>query len=156
MFVMNQGFCKHFTQPSEENGHVRLEGRWRGLMLIHFSSTRKTAGHQQAMVLLDEHIVTTQARRLAHQHVSGVEMNCKHKLQAMMFSTFKGPFEEDIDESGAQFMRSSLFDRRAISPLYKGGMRASCACQKHSKSGNTGDLLLCVYSQMPCVVSSAG
>lgn len=30
------------------------------------------------MVLLDEHIVTT---------------------QAMMFSTFKGPFEEDIDES---------------------------------------------------------
>ena len=101
--------------------------------------------------------ISSQRRpRLAHQHVSGVEMNCKYNLQAMMFSTFKGPFEEDIDESGAQFMRSLLFDRRAISPLYKGGMRASCACQKHSKSGNTGDLLLCVYSQMPCVVSFAG
>ena len=49
------------------------------------------------MVLLDEHIVTTQvAGSVGGQSRAGCFFLLD--MQAMMFSTFKGPFEEDIDE----------------------------------------------------------
>ena len=61
----------------------------------------------QAMVLLDEHIVTTQARAVTFCDVADQLNSQWHQmrlyLQAMMFSTFKGPFEEDIDESRAYY-----------------------------------------------------
>ncbi|CAE7245777.1 Dnah1, partial [Symbiodinium pilosum] len=69
----------------------KMKADWEPLQFDLSEKYRKTGtyvlkGDGEAMVLLDEHIVTT---------------------QAMMFSTFKGPFEEDIDEWNARLMRVS-------------------------------------------------
>jgi dynein heavy chain, axonemal len=69
----------------------KMKADWEPLMFDLSEKYRKTGtyvlkGDGEAMVLLDEHIVTT---------------------QAMMFSTFKGPFEADIDEWNARLMRVS-------------------------------------------------
>jgi hypothetical protein len=72
------------------------------------------------MVLLDEHIVTTQALAagfLCH----GASM--VHLCQAMMFSTFKGPFEEDINEC-AQLALSSKCNSHQFAK--SGGTHGSC------------------------------
>ena len=69
----------------------KMKADWEPLNFDLSEKYRKTGtyvlkGDGEAMVLLDEHIVTT---------------------QAMMFSTFKGPFEEDINEWNTRLMRVS-------------------------------------------------
>jgi len=69
----------------------KMKADWEPLLFDLSEKYRKTGtyilkGDGEAMVLLDEHIVTT---------------------QAMMFSTFKGPFEQDIDDWNARLMRVS-------------------------------------------------
>eukprot|EP00930_Biecheleria_cincta_P008311 TRINITY_DN10972_c0_g5_i1.p1 TRINITY_DN10972_c0_g5~~TRINITY_DN10972_c0_g5_i1.p1 ORF type:complete len:3933 (-),score=932.09 TRINITY_DN10972_c0_g5_i1:47-11569(-) len=69
----------------------KMKADWEPLMFDLSEKYRKTGtyilkGDGEAMVLLDEHIVTT---------------------QAMMFSTFKGPFEQDIDDWNSRLMRVS-------------------------------------------------
>eukprot|EP00435_Cladocopium_sp_Y103_P046086 s1680_g13.t1 len=69
----------------------KMKADWEPLSFDLSEKYRKTGtyvlkGDGEAMVLLDEHIVTT---------------------QAMMFSTFKGPFEEDINEWNTRLMRVS-------------------------------------------------
>jgi len=79
---------KEFTLEKTLN---KMKEDWEPLLFDLSEKYRKTntyilKGDGEAMVLLDEHIVTT---------------------QAMMFSTFKGPFEQDIDDWNARLMRVS-------------------------------------------------
>merc|ERR1719253_1322725 len=74
-----------------EKALTKMKGDWEDLKFDLAEKYRKTntyilKGEGEAMVLLDEHIVMT---------------------QAMMFSLFKGPFEEEIDEWNARLMRVS-------------------------------------------------
>jgi len=69
----------------------KMKEDWEPLMFDLSEKYRKTGtyilkGDGEAMTLLDEHIVTT---------------------QAMMFSMFKGPFEEEIDDWNTRLMRVS-------------------------------------------------
>lgn len=79
---------KEFTLEKTLN---KMKEDWEPLNFDLTEKYRKTGtytlkGDGEAMALLDEHIVTT---------------------QAMMFSMFKGPFEEQIDEWNARLMRVS-------------------------------------------------
>jgi dynein heavy chain len=74
-----------------EKALKKMKGDWENLRFDLSEKYRKTntyilKGEGEAMVCLDEHIVTT---------------------QAMMFSLFKGPFEEEIDEWNTRLLRVS-------------------------------------------------
>jgi dynein heavy chain len=79
---------KEFTLEKTLN---RMKADWEPLIFDLSEKYRKTntyilKGEGEAMAALDEHIVTT---------------------QAMMFSMFKGPFEEEIDEWNSRLLRVS-------------------------------------------------
>jgi dynein heavy chain len=79
---------KEFTL---EKTLLRMKEEWEPLLFDLSEKYRKTntyilKGEGEAMVALDEHIVTT---------------------QAMMFSMFKGPFEEEIEEWNTRLLRVS-------------------------------------------------